>query len=201
MRFLKKKIERYIELKKAKLEQAVELKPKESSPKSLKEASSPIKSPLKQVRREILGSPSERVDSHRKASCENIIKNYGRAMANFALSSISLAYLQPILVETGSNLGAFQSFVKKKKKSVNCIKKLREMLPLEIYKNVPNFAERKAFQALCVVFLKYFSVNWLFSSKIDNKPTHLAFRFKILRRVKDPDHFTYLKDFRFEKSN
>jgi len=110
-----------------------------------------------------------------------------------------MPYLQTILPKCGSNLSAFISFIKKKKKAANCIKKLREMLPSRVNQEGPNLAEKVAFQQLCVIFLKIFSVNWLFNSKIDNKQTHLGYRFKILRRVRDPDHFTYLKDFRFEK--
>jgi hypothetical protein len=120
-------------------------------------------------------------------------------MVNFAVSPLAAPYLKTILPKFGSNLATFHNFFQKKKRSVNCIKKLKEVLPSEIRRTAPNFAEKLVFQELCIVFLKLFSVNWLFNSKIDNKLSHLNYRFKILRRIKDPDHFTYLKEFKFEK--
>jgi len=194
MRFLKNKIARSAEVKRLHLvkQEALLSSPQQSPLKTLSEGGL---SPLKQLQRK----DSCKSDySPRKTPCENIIKNYGRAMANFALSPLAAPYLKTILPKYGSNLTTFQNFLKKRKRSVNCIKKLREILPSEDSKALPNFAEKLVFQELCIIFLKDFSVNWLFSSKIDNKTTHLNYRFKILRRIKDPDHFTYLKDFKFE---
>jgi len=192
MRFLKSKIARSAEVKRLQL-----FKQYTSSQESpLKTLSEGGLSPLKHFQRK----DSCKSDySQRTTPCENIIKNYGRAMTNFALSPLAAPYLKTILPKFGSNPITFQGFLKEKKRSVNCIKKLREILPIETSKSAPNFTEKLVFQELCVIFLKNFSVNWLFSSKIDNKATHLNYRFKILRRIKDPDHFTYLKDFKFEK--
>jgi len=197
MRFLKNKIARSAEVKRLQLlQQYTSLLPQEFPSKAL---SSGTSSPSNRLQKQDSKSPFKSEHSPRKTPCENVIKNYGRAMANFALSPLAAPYLKTILPKSGSNLTAFQAFVKKKKRTVNCIKKLREMLPCKWNQSAPNFAEKFVFQELCVVFLKLFSVNWLFNSKIDNKSTHLAYRFKILRRIKDPDHFTYLKDFKFEK--
>ena len=194
MRFLKNKIQRSAEARRLHLEkQETEPYPQESLLKNPQEAS-PVEHIIKQDRK----SPCKSENSSRKIPCENIIKNYGRAMANFALSLLARPYLKTILPKCGSNLTTFQAFMKKKKRSANCIKKLREMLPSEANRGAPNYAEKLVFQELCVIFMKIFSVNWLFNSKIDNKLAHLSYRFKILRRIKDPDHFTYLKDFKFE---
>ena len=190
MRFLKHKIARSAELKTLKLDKA----------QTVSRAQEPLLklSPMKQLKQPGPKSPCKSELSPRKANCENIIKNYGRAMTNFALSPLALPYLKTILPKSGSDLPAFLNFIKKKKKSANCIKKLREILPSGANQGAPNYAEKLAFQELCVVFLKFFCANWLFNSKIDNKTAHLAYRFKILRRIKNPDHFTYLKDFKFE---
>ncbi len=198
MRFLKNKIAKSAEVKRLHLLQKQETSSlSQRSP--LKTLSKGGLSPLKQLPRENSTSSSFKSDhSPRRTPCENIIKNYGRAMSNFALSSLAAPYLKTILPKHGSSSVAFQNFLKKKNRSVNCIKKLREILPCEDNKDAPNFAEKRVFQELCIIFLKDFSVNWLFNSKIDNKTTHLNYRFKILRRIRDPDHFTYLKDFKFE---
>ena len=190
MRFLKDKIARAAEIKRLRLEkQGAPLSPQESPFKALKEGSL---FSLKQLKKSDPKSPPK------KTPCENIIKNYGRALTNFALSPLAVPYLTTILPKSGSNRTAFLSFIRKKKKSANCIRKLREMFPSGVNQGTPNYAEKLAFQELCVVFIKSFCVNWLWNSKIDDKTTHLAYRFKILRRIKNPDHFTYLKDFRFE---
>ncbi len=197
MRFLKSKIVRSAESKRLQSRKEDEVSSPEKLP--LKTLTEGVFSLLKHPPRKDSKSSCKSEFSPRKSSSENIIKNYGRAMTNFALSSLALPYLKTILPKSGSNLSAFLSFIKKKKKSANCIKKIREMLPSRVNQDGPNIAEKMVFQELCVIFLKFFSVNWLFNSKIDNKGAHLGYRFKILRRVRDPDHFTYLKDFRFEK--
>jgi len=197
MRFLKNKIERSAELQRLNLQKdQAGSSAQEPLLKSFGEGRSSL---LKQPKTHNPKSPCKSEYSPRKTSCENIIKNYGRAMTNFALSSLAVPYLKVILPKHGSNLTTFLSFIKKKKKSANCIKKLREMLPCAGNQDAPNLPEKFVFQELCAIFIKFFCVNWLWNSKIDNKNMHLNYRFKILRRVKDPDHFTYLKDFRFEK--
>ncbi len=195
MRFLKNKIERSAEIKRLHLQKGQPL-PSVDEP-NLKAINEGEFSPLTHLQKKNSKSRVKPDHLPRKTSCENIIKNYGRAMTNFALSSLAIPYLKIILPKHGSNLTDFLSFIKKKR-SANCIKKLRELLPYGGNRDAPNYSEKLVFQELCVVFLKFFSVNWLWNSKIDNKPTHLAYRFKILRRIRDPDHFTYLKDFKFD---
>jgi len=128
-------------------------------------------------------------------SGDNIIKNYGRAMTNFALSGIAQPYLQTIMSELNISLESFSNFITKRKKSANCIKKLRAMLPMGTDEDEEDLEVKVAFQKICIVFLKFFVANWLYSSKIAEKVVHLQYRFKILRRVRNPQYFTYLKDF------
>jgi len=123
------------------------------------------------------------------------MKNYGRAMTNFALSKMAQFYLNPIVEGLNITIEGFQNYISQKKKSANCIKQLRAMLPLHDDQRDPDLNYKKAFQSICVVFLKFFCINWLYSSKIAEKVAHLRFRFKIMRRVKNPQYFTYLKDF------
>jgi hypothetical protein len=49
------------------------------------------------------------------------------------------------------------------------------------------------------IFIKNFSVNWIFSGKMTYKEAHLKFRFKMLRRIRNPELFTYLKLHPFRK--
>jgi hypothetical protein len=130
-------------------------------------------------------------------SSDNIIKNYGRGMTSFALSTMAEPYLKDITRKYGVEMKAFLRFVRTKKKSANCIRKLREMLPIQSSVDRADYRIRLVFQEITIIFLKFFSVNWLYHSKIDGKLTHLQYRFKMLRRVRDPDNFTYLKEFNF----
>jgi len=123
------------------------------------------------------------------------MKNYGRAMTNFAISTTAKTFLRPILERLQIELPAFHKYIEERKKSANCIKKLRQMLPFDHEVNTPEYSFKKAFQEICIKFLKFFCVNWLYNSKISEKITHLKYRFKILRRIRDPQFFTYLKDF------
>ncbi len=80
-----------------------------------------------------------------------------------------------------------------KKDSISGIDSLRAYL-MESPKDSEEMKKFKIiFTYLSEVFIKYFSVNWIFNSKIKYKEAHLKFRNKMLRRIRDPQHFTYLK--------
>jgi len=55
-------------------------------------------------------------------------------------------------------------------------------------------AVKRGFAEVGEVFIKNFSVNWAFHSRVFHKEAHLKFRYKMLRRVRNPELFTYLKD-------
>lgn len=191
MRFLKNKI-----AQSRKTEKPADPEP---SPPDARAKLSPVK-PQENSTRTLRTRPqnlnfSESQTSSRGATSSlNIIKNYSRAMTNFAVSDVARPYLIKIMDSKGVKVEDFLNFIEERKQSVNCIKKLREMLPsdeegdaLEDMKTV--------FQDICILFLKMFSVNWIFSSKVTDKLAHLNCRFKILRRIKNPQHFTYLRSF------
>ena len=131
----------------------------------------------------------------RSVSCDNIIKNYGRALTMFAISKMAEPYLSRLTNRYDFKLKAFRRFVKLRKKAANCIRKIREMLPMSCYQNDANYVYKQVFQEVSIIFLKFFCINWLYNSKINEKVEHLNYRFKIQRRIKDPEHFTYLRDF------
>lgn len=126
-------------------------------------------------------------------SAKNIVKNYGRAFASFALSSLSEPYLPKFLDENFLSVDDFREFVTINKDSIDGISTLRDMLLIK--KDNTEVVKRckKVFMEVAVIFIKFFSVNWIFHSKVYNKDAHLKFRFKMLRRVKQPEFFTYLK--------
>lgn len=128
-------------------------------------------------------------------SAKNIIKNYGRALHNFAISNMSLPYIGPLLDREKQNLKDFRKFFYSKKKQVRSIAGLRTLILVMPEDNLQIAAFKRVFQALSIIFIKFFSVNWIFSGKLFNKLAHLKCRFKMLRRIKSPENFTYLKGF------
>lgn len=139
----------------------------------------------------------EGIDLHARtfSSSKNITKNYCRAMINFSLSDLAVPYLLSILAKYNLQIQDFREFININKEAVNCIKGLRELLLITQNDSEQIRDLKKVFQEISVVFLKMFSVNWVFSSRITDKRTHLNYRFKILRRVLNPQYFTYLEDF------
>jgi len=129
-------------------------------------------------------------------SNKNIVKNYARAMVNFAVSTHALPYLDKILQdEEDVNLNDFRMYMQERKEDITSIKNLRELLLINDDDEEQVVAFKRIFRATCVVFIKFFSVNWIYSSKVGDKITHVRYRFKILRRVRNPEHFTYLENF------
>ena len=152
----------------------------------------------------------KRVRNPNLSSSKNIMKNYARALANFAGSNIAVPYLRQMIDQRyskskkqakertdniESELSGFKQFIEKNKQKINCIKNLRGLLLAEDKDadNIKLFKE--LFKNISVIFLKFFSVNWLFSSKIGDKAAHLKYRLRLLRRVQNPKFFTYLEDF------
>ena len=128
-------------------------------------------------------------------SCKNIMKNYSRAFTAFALSSLALPYLTIILQKYQIDPQGFTEFIEDRKKPVNCVKGLRHLLLLaSVTDSVEIAAMKKAFQEICVIFLKFFSVNWIFHGKVMDKTAHLSYRLKILRKIQDPSNFISLED-------
>jgi len=125
----------------------------------------------------------------------NIMKNYCRGIINFVLSPIALKYLNPLLHTHEIDPETFRKFIRSRKSKINCIKQLRKAL-LPVQEDTLAISILKViFKEITIVFLKFFAPNWIYNSKISDKYAHLKYRFKILRRVRNPEHFTYLHGF------
>ena len=48
---------------------------------------------------------------------------------------------------------------------------------------------KKAFREIALIFIKYFSVNWIFESKIKEKLIYLKLRFKMIKMINYPELF------------
>jgi len=136
---------------------------------------------------------SDKFEQKKKSanSTKNIVKNYGRAMINFSVSRVGYPYIRNKLKEENLHYNSFKKYLENRKENMDGILSLRNLLLRSQDDDFKVTAIKKIFQYTCEIFVKYFSANWIYNSKVGDKMSHLKARFKILRRVKDPEHFTY----------
>jgi len=123
---------------------------------------------------------------------KNIVKNFGRAICNFTLSPIASPYLDPLLTEERIERKEFINFVNERKRSIDGLYKFRALLIPIKGDTEEILACKRIFRSISEVFIKFFSVNWIFHGRIQYREAHLRFRFKMLRRIQHPESFTYL---------
>jgi len=199
MRFLKQKVMRALERNQS-LSSTQQVTPEEL----IEDDTSPPREEETNRIDELFSNPEQtplntdqqtRVKKRKRSSMgNNIMKNYCRAFVNFALSDLAIPYLnkrEEILISTQR----FRHILESKRKKVNCIKSLRSLLLHGKHESKEMEAFKYEFQRLCEVFLKYFCVNWIFHSKVADKIKHLHYRGKMLRRIQNPEFFTYLEEF------
>jgi len=190
MRFLKTKIakaQEFLQNQQAKVEELALEEPvltKSTSTSSSSASASPKK------RRRLSGST---FTPQSTLKTKNIVKNFGRAISTFAVSHLAMPYLIPLVDADGVTLEGFISYVKNRKNDIDGLNSFRSMLMPSKEDTKETIAYRKIFTALSEVFINYFSVNWIFHGKVQHKEAHLKFRYKMLRRIKAPELFTYLK--------
>ena len=129
---------------------------------------------------------------------KNIVTNFGKAIATFAVSRLAEPYLFSILQKAKENaqdiqLTEFCTFVKQEKGKIGSIDSLRSLMLVEEHDSPRTAACKKAFQTIAEIFIKCFSVSWITHGRVTYKLHHLKFRHKMLRRIKNPELFTYLK--------
>ena len=130
-----------------------------------------------------------------KPSSKNIVKNFGKAMCSFATSSLALPYLESINKDVEFCQTDFQTHMGRKMRTIDSLNSLRSLLYIDKKDTETVATFKKVFQRTSIIFIKFFSVNWIFQGKMSHKRAHLDARFKMLRRVKNPEYFTYFKEF------
>jgi len=145
------------------------------------------------------GQPKRRKRSQGDGGAEkvratkNVVKNYGKAICSFATSEIARPYLLPIVHKENIQAEDFIQYVTNHKEAIDSIKTLRAILLIEEDDSDEVKAYKRTFAAIGEAFIKYFSVNWIFSGRVTHKDAHLKFRYKMLRRIRDPESFTYIQ--------
>jgi hypothetical protein len=56
-------------------------------------------------------------------------------------------------------------------------------------------AFKRIYKRIGEIFIKFYSVNWIFNGRLNYKDAHLKFRNRMLRRLKNPDSFNHIKSF------
>ena len=133
-----------------------------------------------------------------KSLCtKNIVKNYGKAICNFAISPTSKEYLNDILKKDRMKISVedFLAHLNQKKDSIDSIQSLKELLIVHDNDSEKLKAYKELFKKIGEVFIKYFSVSWIFNGRLTYKDAHLKFRNKMLRRLQHPELFTHIKAF------
>jgi len=134
--------------------------------------------------------------SEASRATKNIVKNYGRAICAFALSKMALPYLKKILEKEGVSLRQFTNYVKQIKGTIDGLFHFRNIILINSTDSPTLAGNKRVFVGISEVFVKFFSVNWIYNSRVFHKEAHLKFRFRVLRRIKHPELFTYLKETR-----
>ena len=165
--------------------------------KKVKESSSNSNLNLKKTK--ISSLTHQNVKNQKKSSkvqidgCNNIVKNYGKAMAAFAISEVAIPYLQFFLNLNKVKYEGFSDFIYSHKENIDCIGSLRNVLLINEEDSQESAVYKNIFKEICLVFLKYFAVNWIYNGKMTRKREHLNCRFHLMRRIGNPSQFTYLK--------
>jgi len=122
---------------------------------------------------------------------KHVLKNYANAISTFAISPIAIPHLQPIFQREGiMNIELFTNFVMRHKEYLNNITRVRGMMMGEDEDSAEELALKNCFRSISEVFVKYFAVNWIYESKLQDKRKYLEYRFRLLRRIKNPYLFT-----------
>ncbi len=137
---------------------------------------------------------------------KNIVTNFGKAIASFAISELAVPYLEKIfygLRKEGEEvqLANFVEFVNSARGSISSIDNLRALVLEEENDDQMSILHKRVFRLIGEVFIKYFSVNWIIHGRVTYKMIHLKFRYKMLRRIQNPSCFTYLKGYNQDKKS
>jgi len=125
-----------------------------------------------------------------------IVRNYAKALCSFAYSDMALGYLQTIILKQYDNkvdTDGFRKYIKEKKGNTASISSLRGLLMETNHDSDKERIFKQIFAEISIIFIKFFSVNWIFSGKVKYRLEHVKYRHRMLRRIRNPEHFTYLK--------
>jgi hypothetical protein len=164
-----------------------------STSDSINQLQAQVKKSINKKKRKNKKEPSDtdyRLPKNR--TTKNIVKNYGNAIANFASSALALPYIDTYPDMMNVDKVEFQKFIGKQKNTISGIDSFKALLQEDMIDTEEIRSYKRLFKYLAEIFVKYFSVNWIFHSRMKYRDVHLKFRHKMLRRIRNPDLFTYI---------
>jgi len=127
-----------------------------------------------------------------KYPTKNIIINYGNAIASFALSKLATPYLQSYIDNKQIVLQDFLDFVTEAKTKITGLEGFRSILLFKDEDPEKTLLHKKILRTLGETFLQHFCIDWINQGKVSNKKVHLKYRAEIIKRIQNPENFTYL---------
>jgi len=137
--------------------------------------------------------PGTQITPESTRSIKNISKNFARAICTFAISDMALPYLNPLFRQEYVSREDFVNFVHQIKPFIMGLFKFRSVLVTHQTDDKNTAAYKEVFRKIGEVFIKFFSVNWIYNGKLQHKEAHLRFRFKMLRAIRYPELFTFVR--------
>ncbi|CAD8147833.1 unnamed protein product [Paramecium octaurelia] len=135
-------------------------------------------------------SESFRISRKKKTSkvndTKNITKNYSKAIISYIFNNPEL--VQKIMSK--HRYDDFINFLKNKKNQMTNIKQLRDLW----VDGGKNSEFNRVFRIISQQFLKSQAVSYVYNSRISNTQWHLKYRFNLLRALREPENFKFIKD-------
>ncbi|CAK93184.1 unnamed protein product (macronuclear) [Paramecium tetraurelia] len=119
---------------------------------------------------------------------KNITKNFSKAIISYIIQNKDIG----LKIMNCEQFEEFVSVLKDKKNQMTNIKQLRELWVDTNQEKSQQF--NKAFRIFSEYFLKQQSVSYIYNSRIANTGWHLKYRYNLLRALKEPENFKYIKD-------
>jgi len=117
---------------------------------------------------------------------QSLMKNIAKALVMFILSELAPPYLDQIQRTDNENfeIVSFLDYIKTQREYVNHLKCFKSLFFSSNGENESEVIYKRVCRKMAIIFLKYFSVNWIFQSKLSNKQAYLRVRFKLLRQIR-----------------
>ena len=126
-------------------------------------------------------------------SIKNIVKNFGKAICSFICSDLALPYVKSLAHTQKFNAELFTQYVFNIKETIDSVQGFRNSLLITDLDNQDIATYKVAFGELGRVFIRRYSISWIFNGRLRHKEEHLRFRSKLLRKMEKPENLIYLK--------
>jgi len=129
-----------------------------------------------------------------KSYAKNVDLNFIKAIIAFANSHVAIPYLKVYVQQEGIKFSDFIMFIGQCKDCItNGVQIFRSLLIGASNSDPTNAACIRIFKAISEIFIKCFSVNWITNSRLTHKVAYLKYRFKMLKRIQNPEQFAYVQ--------